>query len=284
MHLAGGPLVLRLALHTWQADQIVQRARVGGGMILLLLVASWGFGLWTMHLQRRDLLRREELARQEQLAQLGKLGAILAHEVRTPLAGIKGFAQLLGERLDDPRQQRFIEKIVGESERLEGLVDDLLTYARQEAQPKGTSQFSELLQAVWDSLEATAKKTGAALQVSGAVDAPIACPQDRLRQVLLNLFSNALQAMPEGGIIRVALSSMEGQATFRISDSGSGFSDESLKRAFDPFYTTRPSGSGLGLAVCRKIVEGYGGVITAANDSEGGAAITLQLPLVKEQP
>lgn len=283
LHLANGPLVLRLALHTWQADQIIRRARVGGGMILLLLVSSWGLGMWSMYLQRRDLLRREELARQEQLAQLGKLGAVLAHEVRTPLAGIKGFAQLLGERLVEPRQQTYVDKIVGESERLEGLVEDLLTYARQETEPKGISLLTESILGAWEGLAASAEQSNIRLQLDGDSGVSVLCPQDRLRQILLNLFTNALQAMPDGGTVQVVLSNTPEQAMVQVIDHGRGFTAESLKRAFDPFFTTRPSGSGLGLAVCRKIVEGYGGTITAANNSNGGAVITLCLPLAKDE-
>lgn len=283
LHLANGPLVLRLALHTWQADQIIRRARVGGGMILLLLVSSWGLGMWSMYLQRRDLLRREELARQEQLAQLGKLGAVLAHEVRTPLAGIKGFAQLLGERLVEPRQQTYVDKIVGESERLERLVEDLLTYARQETEPKGISLLTESILGAWEGLAASAEQSNIRLQLDGDSGVSVLCPQDRLCQILLNLFTNALQAMPDGGTVQVVLSSTPEQAMVQVIDHGRGFTAESLKRAFDPFFTTRPSGSGLGLAVCRKIVEGYGGTITAANNSNGGAVITLCLPLAKDE-
>ena len=282
LHLPEGTLVLRLALHTWQADQIIRRARTGVLVIFVLLTAAWGMGVLALRLQRRDLLRREELTRHEQLARLGALGAVLAHEVRTPLAGIKGFAQLLGERLEDPRQQRYAARIVSESERLEGLVNDLLLYARQEAQPEGNSEVAESVQLAWESLASGALRAGVSLQLSGTVEHPVACPADRLQQLLLNLFSNAIQAMSEGGELRVTLTQDQHRATILITDNGPGFAEESLQRAFDPFYTTRASGSGLGLAVCRKIAEGYGGTITAKNGDADGAEITLQLPLAKE--
>ena len=120
--------------------------------------------------------------------------------------------------------------------------------------------------------------------ISGVITRPVACPGDRLRQLLLNLFSNALQAMPDGGAVQIDLSDDGEQATILIRDSGPGFAEESLERAFDPFYTTRASGSGLGLAVCHKITAGYGGTVRLANARSGGAEITLQLPLLKENP
>lgn len=282
LHLANGTLVLRLALHTWQADQLIQRARTGVTMILLLLGAAWGMGLFALRLQRRDFLHREELARHEQLARLGELGAVLAHEVRTPLAGIKGFAQLLQERLEDPRQHHYAARIISESMRLEGLVNDLLTYVRQEPHAEGAALVEEAVQSAWDTLAAGAAKAAVTLQLQGSVQRPVACPQERLHQVLLNLFSNGIQAMQDGGELLVSLSSDHEQAVLTITDCGPGFAEDSLKRAFDPFYTTRASGSGLGLAVCRKIIEGAGGRITAANGSAGGAELTLILPLLKE--
>lgn len=282
LHL-GNPLVLRLALHTWQADQVVQRARTGGGLIVALLAASWGFGLWTLRLQRRDQLHRAELIRHEQLAQLGQLGAVLAHEVRTPLAGIKGYAQLLEERLSDERQHRYAHCIVAESQRLEALVNDLLTCARHDPLPEGITTIAEAVHGAWEQLAAGASTKGINFEVIGTVTRPVACPPDRLRQVLLNLFNNALQSMPEGGRLQVVLSCDDAMANIVIADSGPGFDEASLQRIFDPFFTTRASGSGLGLTVCRKFVEGYGGSIAAANTNFGGAEIRLQLPLVKEQ-
>ncbi len=283
MHLPGGTLALRLVLHTWSADQIVEQAKVGMLLLLGLTAVAWGMGLFALHLQRRDLKRQEALVRHEHLAQLGELGAVMAHEVRTPLAGIKGFAQLLHERLDDPRQQQYASKIVDESERLERLVTDLLTYARQEPQPEGCALVEEAVQRAWENLSSAADISGVRLLLTGCVDKPVACPPDRLQQLLLNLFNNAVQAMPDGGELQVILSQDADQAVLLIADNGTGFSTESLLRVFDPFYTTRASGSGLGLAICRKLVEAYRGTITAKNGKTGGAELTLQLPLVKEK-
>ncbi len=282
LHLAKGTLVLRLALHTWQADQIIRRARVGGGSIVILLVTAWIMAFFLLRLQRRALDHREQLAKQEHLAQLGALGAVLAHEVRTPLSGIKGYAQLLEERLDEPRQQRFAQKIVAEAARLEALVNELLTYSHQEAMPDGLAAVDEVLESAWEQIAAGAQMSGVSMEMHGIIEQPVALFPDRLRQMLLNLLINAVQAMPEGGVIRISLFEGDEHATIVITDQGPGFDLDTLKKVFDPFYTTRPSGSGLGLAVCRKIVEGYGGTLTAENSKEGGAMLTLVLPLAKE--
>lgn len=281
LHLPGEMLILRLSLHTWQADQIIQRARTGLILLLTLTVSTWGLALFAMRLQRRDLRRREELARREHLAQLGEMGAVLAHEVRTPLAGIKGFAQLLGERAVDERQRGHAARIVAESERLEELVEDLLSYARQEPAGEEPSTVDDTLREAWVMLDGEAAARGITLAVSGSLPGPVACPPERLRQVFLNLFSNALQVVPQQGLVRVTLSSDNRMAAIVVADSGPGFAADSLTRLFDPFYTTRASGSGLGLAICRKIIEHCGGTITAANSAGGGAEVRLALPLAR---
>lgn len=281
LHLPGETLILRLALHTWQADLLIRRARTGLTLLLGVTIASWVFGILAIRLQRRDIARREELGRREHLARLGEMGAVMAHEVRTPLAGIKGFAQLLGERLDDPRQKSYAASIVSESERLEDLVNDLLNYARPEPPPEGIVPLVSVLEEAFGSLAEEARQHGVTLELEAATNKPVTCHPDRLRQIFLNLFSNALQAMPEGGKIMADLSEESGMMKIVLSDNGPGFADEAIQRAFDPFYTSRASGSGLGLPICRKIVEGCGGTITAANWTSG-AEITLRLPLAKE--
>lgn len=283
LHLESGALVLRMALHTWQADQIIKRAHAGGGMMMSLMLASWALGLWTLRLQRREQQRRERLARYEHLAQLGQFGAVLAHEVRTPLSGIKGYAQLLEERLTDERQQKFAQGIISESQRLEVLVNDLLVYARQDLLLAGSTIIGVALQEAWEQMLAGTSVNGVHFEVLGNAHHPVACPPDRLRQVLLNLFSNAVQAMPEGGRLQVVLSEAQGCVVLAVVDSGPGFKHDDLPRIFDPFFTTYADGSGLGLAVCRKIVEGYGGTITAANNDFGGAEVTVCLPFAKER-
>lgn len=279
LHLPGESMVLRLVLHTWQADQIINRARAGATILLTLTVSAWVLGFLLVRLMKRDALRREQMARQEQMARLGELGAVLAHEVRTPLAGIKGYAQLLGERITDERSQRFAAMIAQEAVRLEGLVNDLLDYARQDDPADGyTLLDGELLNTTWSMVSDRSDVQPVNLELSIPPGVRVACRLERLRQLLINLFSNALQAIPSGGAVRATVTEGRGMVTLKVQDSGAGFTEEALRRAFDPFYTTRPRGSGLGLAVCRKIAEGCGGGITAANADGGGAVITVRLP------
>lgn len=284
LHLPGEIMVLRLALHTWQADQIINRARTGVTILLTLTASAWVLGFLLVRLLKRDARRREQMARQEEMARLGELGAVLAHEVRTPLAGIKGYAQLLGERVTDERSRGFSALIAQEVVRLEGLVNDLLDYARQDDPGDGSTLLDkELLNTTWSMVSNRADVQAVNLELSIPSGVRVACRPERLRQLLINLFSNALQAMPSAGTVRVAVTKEQEMVTLKVRDTGAGFTEDAMKRAFAPFFTTRTRGSGLGLAVCHKIAEGCGGRISAANADGGGAEITVLLPPCRER-
>lgn len=284
LHVAEGTLILRLALHTWQADQIIRRARTSVAMILALLAFAWGLGLWALRLQRLEIQRQNTLARREHLAHLGELGAMLAHEVRTPLAGIKGYAQLLGERPGDERSGRFTGMIVGEVIRLEELVNDLLVYARQESGSGGNIVVEEAVCSAWELLAGQAGQQGVTLETEGDLSLQVACNPEQMRQLLLNLLSNALSVQPSGGMVLVKVERERRQmVVITVADGGPGFSGEALNRCFDPFFSTRATGSGLGLAICRKITEACGGEIMVQNRQEGGAAVICRLPEAAEK-
>ena len=284
LHLPGEILALRLVLHTWQADQIINRARTGATILLAVTASAWMLGFLLVRLLKRDARRREQMARQEQMARLGELGAVLAHEVRTPLSGIKGYAQLLGERITDARSQRFAALIAQEAVRLEGLVNDLLDYARQDDPADGCALLDgQVFQDAWNMVTERGGDQRVKLELSIPPGVQVACRPERLRQLLTNLFSNAAQAIPSEGTVQVTVTEGPGTVTLKVRDTGAGFTEEAMQRAFDPFFTTRPRGSGLGLAVCRKIVEGCGGSISAANAGAGGAVITALLPSCHER-
>lgn len=283
IHPLGKQLVIRIALHTWQADQM--QARAQGELLTVwgLIIAVWGLGIVSWRFYHRELARRVDEARTERLAALGTLAATLAHEVRTPLAGIKGFAQLLEEQLEQDRHLRYLERIVGESQRLERLVSDLLDFVRQEEQPQGNAELRHELETVWEGL-LSGKLTGVArIDLSGVPQQVwLQCHPERLNQILLNLLTNALGASDRQGVIRVEAKFDDGFWEIAIADSGTGFAADTLKRAFDPFYTTSATGTGLGLPLCRTIVEGYGGSIALGNRQPTGAVVTLRVPAHKE--
>lgn len=280
-HLRDRTLVLRMVLHTYRADSVIRRARTGlvaGGV---LLVTAWIMGVFLYRAAGREARYRQEMARRERMAQLGEMGAILAHEIRNPLAGIKGYAQLLQEQLQASSHAPFLEMIVTETLRLEELVAALMAYSRQEQAPAEPVNLSGLTEHCLTLVRPEAAAGGVTLRAALPEGMVVTGNRHGLEQVALNLLKNALQAMPEGGELTVEGRLAGGEVVVTVADSGPGIPPEERERIFEPFHTTRPRGTGLGLAVCRKIVEEQGGTITAGGQPGSGAVFTVTLPLRK---
>jgi two-component system, NtrC family, sensor histidine kinase HydH len=209
------------------------------------------------------------------------MGAVMAHEIRNPLAGIKGFAQLL-ESADSMEQvHSYAERIVIQSLRMEALVNDLLTFARDDQGERSrtdlatlTSNCLELLR-----LEAASQQVKIEFDAKPGISADVAA--DRIVQMLLNLMKNALQAMPEGGTLKIELLQKNTDAYISVSDSGAGILPEHLPHIFEPFWTSKAKGTGLGLALCRKVAQEHGGTLTVDSTVACGTKFIFTLPAAK---
>lgn len=276
-------LALRLTLHTYRADTVVRRARLNLVALLGLLATGWILSLVLYRFSRREEQHRLEMTRRESLAQLGEMGAMLAHEIRNPLAGIKGFAQLVGRNPQDVRNSDFAEHIVMEAQRLEVLVNDLLAYARSEQELTDPVDLAEVV----SHTAALLRHEAEPLHIKIVCESPdtlfVVGNRDRLGQVLLNLGKNAAQAMPDGGTLQLIASVVGKQAKIKISDNGFGISQENMPRIFDPFFTTKAKGTGLGLALCRKIVEEHGGQISVESTVGQGTTFYVTIPIHKNR-
>jgi two-component system, NtrC family, sensor histidine kinase HydH len=279
VYLPGETLLLRLTLHTFRADAVIRRARLDATILLALLGVGWLLAAALLRYARREERHQMELARKEHLAKLGEVGAMLAHEIRNPLSGIKGFAQVIAKRPEEPRNARFAEKIVGETIRLENLVNELLLYAASDGPPPARFDLVELI----DDTLALVAAEAAANAVLVMHERPISLlffgVRDRVEQALLNLYRNALQAMPAGGVLEVCAATVGNAAVITVRDSGDGIEEKDLARVFDPFFTTRARGTGLGLALCSKVVEEHGGSIGISSEVAQGTTVTMTFPL-----
>jgi len=236
--------------------------------------------------QMREI--EEEMKRVEGLALIGELAAGIAHEIRNPMASISGSIQMLKENLEmDDVKTKLMDIMLREINRLNTLVSDFLLFAR----PKQSAvQSVDLNQLILDSLELfknSAKwteKIRVETQFHGSMN--IESDPEQIKQVLWNLFLNAVEAMKGGGLLSVRtefVNSAEihgggrkmAQITFR--DTGQGFANKALQFLFTPFFTTKEGGSGLGLAIVKRIVEGLKGRVSGKNHPDGGAEITVLL-------
>jgi len=241
----------------------------GAASLALVLVA---LGLWRFSLREERL--KAAMERDRRLAALGEMAGVLAHEIRNPLASMKGHAQLLAERLgeDTPERQK-ADRVVGEALRLEELTADLLSFIRSKQIDRRDVDPRTVL-------EAAAAELGDG-RVEVEVESPVeSWPLDPslLQQALTNLLRNALQASPDGGRATATLASENGTLLVRVRDRGEGVAEADRERIFEPFYTTRTRGTGLGLAVARRIVSLHGGTITVENHPDGGAVFEVRIP------
>lgn len=280
VHLAGQTCILRLALHTWRAESVMRRARQGMTVIFSLLAIGWILGAIIIWLLRRQVRQQRQSARQEELARLGEVGAVLAHEIRNPLAGIKGYGQLLEERLPEGKEHGFAALIVSEAWRLEKLVHDILLYTRSEPVMATPCHLAFLAATVMELLAPQAQEQEVHFSCDIPDDLLVSCPAEGLQQVLLNLLTNGMQASPVGGIITLTGARAGQWGEIRVLDNGPGVAAEMKNVLFDPFRTSKARGAGLGLAVCKKIIAGCGGSIEVKNRVEGGAECIVRLPVV----
>ncbi len=281
-HLSGKTFVLRIALHTWRSEAVMRRARFAIAMIFSLLTLGWLLGGSVFWLLQRQDVHEKQLARQNELARLGEVGAVLAHEVRNPLAGIKGYGQLLEERLPEGRERNYARLIVEETRRMETLVSDILLYTRSEPMPVAVCRLAEVAASVIELLAPQAAESRVRITCTVQADITVLCPEDGARRILLNLITNALQAAPGDSQITISGVQDGTWSKLSIADNGSGISAAMLPLLFEPFRTSKARGAGLGLAVCKKIIDSCGGDISVGEVSGGGAIFTVRLPLAEK--
>ncbi len=274
---------LRIGMYSSTADFIwwqamIQLAMNGVAIVMLLVLARYFLRTLRHFLQ---LKAREESARH--LTALGGMAATLAHEIRNPLGAMKGLTQLVQEDLPgDHKTQSLMNTVVGEAERLEQLVTDLLTFARPRDPQISRFDFTRLLA----DLKAVLQLKLETARVDLGMDAEPAelmvdSDESGLRQVLLNVLLNAVDSTPADGriTIRARRDDKSHMLIAEIEDSGSGLGGRDPEELFQPFATTKTKGTGLGLPISRQIVERLGGTIDLADRPDGGARCTIRLPL-----
>ncbi len=222
----------------------------------------------------------QQLRRSERLAGLGRLAAGVAHEIRNPLSSIKGFAAILAERFGKDDGSRIIaDSMIGEADRLNRVVSELLDYAGSTSLHKETRSCRELIEYSFRLVESDAKSRSVELRsITCPEDFPFEVDPDRFAQILLNLYLNAFQAMNDGGVLKVEARLVDGAVDISVSDSGTGIAPEHLSHIFDPYFTTKPRGVGLGLANVHKLVDAHAGTIEVRSTPGEGTTFTMHFP------
>lgn len=220
---------------------------------------------------------RERVQQKDRLAAIGEMAATVAHEIRNPLGGIRGFASLLRRDLDDDDPNaRLVEKVLAGAQSLDRVVGELLEYTRPVEIRIREVNAADLIETAIGFLQYDAE----AIEITREIEPGLMLlvDADKFRQVLLNILLNAVQAFDGPGSINIGASGFGGSPHITIRDNGSGMDTSELKNAFTPFFTTKEKGTGLGLAAAAKIVEAHGGSIDAVSEPGDGAAFTIRLP------
>jgi signal transduction histidine kinase len=233
-----------------------------------------------------ELVRtRELLARADRLSALGTLSAGVAHEIRNPLVSVRTFIQLVPERLaDEEFRTGFRDLALGEIERICGLINDLLAFSRPSPDEREPSDLNDLSAQIARLVDAEARRVDVTVVCRADPALPLVAVNDaQVKQVLMNVVLNAIEACGHHGTVEIRTrTETRGErrcCAVVVSDSGTGIAPENLERIFDPFFSTKETGSGLGLFIARQIMVAHGGEIVAAPRPEGGTDFGIYFPL-----
>jgi two-component system, NtrC family, sensor histidine kinase PilS len=237
-----------------------------------------------IHFQDLTDLRQMEqaVARSERLAGIGRLAANIAHEIRNPLASISGSVEVL-RRLPgaDPETQNLVDIAVREVDRVNALITSLLDYARPRSEERQQLDLGELVVDIAKIFEQERRPKDVQLQVHSQPGVVVVAASGQMHQVLWNLLRNAVEAMPEGGIVYLAAALKAGpppEAILMVRDTGIGIAEVDLDHIFEPFFSRKPDGTGLGLATTARIVEDHQGSIEVKSKLGRGTTFTIRLP------
>ncbi len=241
-----------------------------------------------------ERLLEEKARRQDRLTALGELAAGVAHEMRNPLTTIRGYLQILPSNKDDEEFiTEFSDNLIREIDRLARLTDNLLNMAKPISPEQKTVSLQETVESVATFLADKFDDSGVTIEIEQSeVQSKVRVDIDRIKQVFINLFVNASEAMASGGEIRVLLSQKDERLApdaplkpyviAEVQDNGPGIPQTIIDRLFDPFFTTKSSGTGLGLSLTNRIVEEHGGFIRVESEAGSGARFWVFIPAADE--
>ena len=233
-----------------------------------------------------QILRENQnyLLQAERWVDIGKLATTVAHEIKTPLVTMGGYARRALKKAEEGKLvPHELEIIVKETERLESITSEILDYSKATRLNYEKKDLNLLIKDAIEVFGGKLRYNGIWLKTKFSLEPSILnFDPKRIEQVLFNLIENAVEAMPEGGTLTIRTQGNEEFAIFEIEDTGSGITEENLEKLWIPFFTTKPKGSGLGLPVCKKIIADHQGYIEVKSEADKGSKFTVYLPFLKE--
>ncbi|QGQ93985.1 PAS domain S-box protein [Paenibacillus psychroresistens] len=231
----------------------------------------------------RDLTERknaeERFVRSEKLSAIGQLAAGVAHEIRNPLTALKGFTRLLQKELGD--KFHYLSIMQSELERINTIVNEFMSLSKPHLSHFSDGNISTILQGVVSILDTQAILRNVIITLKDSnVKSTLYCNENQLKQVFINIITNAMDAMPKGGQIYITIQlTDDAKLLIRIQDEGQGISEDIIRKIGEPFFTTKDTGTGLGLMICHRIVEAHGGKINLTSQVNVGTTVDILFPL-----
>lgn len=272
------------AIFNYQVAIVLSSALVMSFLaFILLMVVSRGEKIIQARARERFKLK-EQLNRARHLSELGEMTAVISHEIRNPLGIIRSSADLLKKKMAALDPTNTIPGIIVEEVgRLNNIITDFLKFARPKTPDFNPCRVERILEKNLSALSRQLEQSGHRCELSLEGDPPeIIADQDLLYQAFLNILINAIQAMPQGGTVRIRVASGDDHVAVVFEDEGSGILEENLEKVWDPFFTTKDKGTGLGLGIVRKIIDAHGGRLSLANQKPGGIRLSVELPLTQK--
>jgi signal transduction histidine kinase len=265
-------LLLLLVLHD---------TRIVPPLVVYLIIMVIAFVISVrFHSYIKTLIKvQDDLYQKEKLATIGQMATAIAHEIRNPLASLKGFSQLQQER--NPNSSEFYPIMIQEIDRINFIVDDLMYLGKPKAIQFEKENIEEIIAYTLSIMKQTAQSKGVDIETTFKSSIPpIECDGMQLKQVFINLIKNAIEAMPNGGKININIKSIkENNLLIAIQDQGCGIKEEDILNLGNPFYTTKKEGTGLGLMVTKQIIEDHKGKLKIESISKIGTNVNVILPI-----
>ncbi|MGE6631139.1 ATP-binding protein [Bacillus sp. NPDC077027] len=280
-------VVTYLDENSWKLEVYPQRATTSDVLSVMLFPLSSVFILLNIlfTLVQYTILRRQtQLERHQNEAQklelIGTLAASTAHEIRNPLTGISGFIQLLQKKYHSEEDQLYFSVIEEEIKRINQIVSEFLVLGKPTAEKWQLNSVKEIVGEIMPIVfsEANLYNVEVDLQINTIQDVGVYCTKDHIKQVVLNVAKNSLEAMPNGGKLTIMIEAEKENVVIKVKDTGEGITEEMLKHIFLPFITSKEKGTGLGLVVCKRIISMYGGTIDIDSHLNKGTTVTIMLP------
>jgi len=259
---------------TWQGLTLEDFHKILEGLLFIMIAVILGL------LVEREKRKNKKLLQIERLAALGRTASEVAHDMKTPLMAIGGFATQIYRKLasEDPNRKK-LEIIIQESARLEAMTREMLEFGRPDNLRKTSKPIGTVISESANIAQKIAESRGIVLAIELEHSLPsILLDADRLKKALLNLLTNAIEASEPGQRVTVKARPRKNDVLIEIMDSGAGIREEIARKIFSPFFTTKKRGTGLGLAIVKKTVEAHGGTISLRLNPEHGTTFVLTVP------